>query len=467
MELQELLLAREQRALYQEELLKRYSYPLVCLTMNIPGPEKNNSLITQAFLLGERRLMAQFPNRLYEEHRILPTGCEGYYVIPQPPEEIKTLCMLLEAQEPLGRLLDLDVLTPGGEKLSRPTPRSCLLCQEDARLCRRRGTHSIQDIARKATAILQETLDLELAEQIGALAIRSLLYELLTTPKPGLVDMNNNGSHSDMDPFTFAASAAALTPYFRKCASEGIHGRDIPAEALLPTLRYLGREAESAMFAATKGINTHKGAIFSLGLLCAAAGRLGALPSPDPADENNPEHLHTYHTSLPSLGGFTLPTASPEALCKEAATIVKGITERDLCALTEDSALTKGQKLFLSHGLTGARGQAEAGFPAVLQTGLPLLKAGLEQGFSIHRSGVGALLAMLAEEPDTALISRSSFQRYALLRRDLQTILRNTPYPTEEILLTLDKEFISENLSPGGSADLLALCYFLSGEVSR
>ncbi len=430
MELQDLLLAREERVRHQQELLQTYKLPLICLTMNIPGPIKNSPMITEAFLLGERYLKAQFPNMVYDEHRILDTGCEGYYMVPGHGESIKALCMELEEQPPLGRLLDLDVLTDSDQKLSRSKPRLCLLCGEDARLCRRRGSHPIEAIADRAMSMLREALDQDLAQRVSSLAVRSLLYELLTTPKPGLVDMRNNGSHTDMDPFTFAASAAALSPFFHQCCLEGSRSRENSPEALLPALRFLGKEAEVAMYRATHGVNTHKGAIFSLGLLCAAGGRIGKL-------------------------------SDPEALCQEAAAIVKGITERELRPLTEETANTKGERLYLTHGILGIRGQAEAAFPAVWEIGLPILAEGMKKGLSRHEAGAAALLAMLAREPDTALIGRSSPDRYESLRSQLNTLLSRSPYPTREQLIQWDDAFMTENLSPGGSADLLALCYFL------
>ena len=184
------------------------------------------------------------------------------------------------------------------------------------------------------------------------------------------------------------------------------------------------------MLCGTCGVNTHKGAIFSLGLLCAAAGKLG-------------------------------PGASPKEVCTEVSLLCKGIVNRELSPLTKEDAQTKGQQLYCTYGITGARGQAERGFPTVLNTGLPVLCKGLWVTHSLHRAGVGALLAMLKEEPDTCLISRSSPERYATLQKELDTLLSKDPYPDIDTLESLDDTFIKENLSPGGTADLLALCYFL------
>ena len=430
MELSHLLQAREQRAQRQKELLEQYKLPLICFTMNIAGGQKNSPLITEGFLLGEKLLLAQFPNTVYSEKRLLPTGCEGYYVIPEAPETIKARCTRIEESLPLGRLFDMDVLDLQGQKLSRPHPRKCLLCNEDARICARSRNHSLETLRQRTQQLLQEALDQAWTRRIQTAAIQSLLYELLTTPKPGLVDCRNSGSHKDMDVFTFARSTAALAPYFLQCAQAGTESRGQGATELLEPLRYLGRNAEAAMYEATEGINTHKGAIFSLGLLCAAGGRLGS-------------------------------GATPAALCAEAAAIIEGIVERELAPLTPSTARTKGEALFVHHRIGGIRAQAEAGFPTVLQVGLPILTEGLKQGLSLHRSGAAALLHMLSSEADTSLISRSSPQRYEALRLELTQLLTAHPYPNTAQLEALDTAFIQESLSPGGSADLLSLCHFL------
>ncbi|OUE36263.1 triphosphoribosyl-dephospho-CoA synthase MdcB, partial [Burkholderia territorii] len=113
------------------------------------------------------------------------------------------------------------------------------------------------------------------AGRIAELAERSLVLEIETYPKPGLVSHVDTGSHTDMDAATFARSAAVLRPYFAELADAGARDAD------MAVLRKIGLRAEHAMLAATGGVNTHRGAIFGLGLLCAAAGRRatpGAVP---------------------------------------------------------------------------------------------------------------------------------------------------------------------------------------------
>ena len=113
-----------------------------------------------------------------------------------------------------------------------------------------------------------------------------------------------------------------------------------------------------------------------------------------------------------------------------------------------------GQKLYIQYGITGVRGQVEAGLPTVLNVGLPVLEEGLAKGYDFDRVGGGALLAILAN-------STSSRERQLALTEELKALLAQTPYPDKDALAALDDRFIAENLSPGGSADLLALTWLL------
>ena len=186
------------------------------------------------------------------------------------------------------------------------------------------------------------------------------------------------------------------------------------------------------MFAATKGINTHKGAIFSMGILCASLGRL-------------PREQWKH----------------PDMVLKECSAMTEGLVESDFSGLTKENAVTMGQKLYLNHGITGIRGQMEAGLPAVKDVGLPALKKGLSMGLDINRSGCGALLALITAATDTNLIARGGLSTWQETVSQVRGILAENPYPVLETLRQLDMEFIRNNLSPGGSADLLAVCYLL------
>lgn len=436
----EMLDARERRVHHQQELLAQYQKPLVCFTMNIAGPVKDSPLIQRGFARGQQLLRQQFLRAkltpLHTDAACAPTGCEAFYVLDADPLAIKKFTTDIEDATPLGRLFDMDVLRPNGIKVDREElhleGRRCLICGGPAKACSSRRIHTVAELQAKTTAILTETLDAWDAATAAQQAVRALLYEVTTTPKPGLVDRRNSGSHTDMDSFTFMSSAASLYPYFEACAKAGRATMDRPAPETFAALRPLGCEAEGEMLDATHGINTHKGAIFSIGITCAALGRLDRSLWKDSA-----------------------------RVLAEVSAMTKGLTAQDFAGVTAEIAVTAGQKLYVQYGITGVRGQVEAGLPAVLEHGLPALEQGLAQGYDINRAGCGALLAILAHSTDTNIIARSSRERQLALVDELNALLAQTPYPDEAVLAALDDRFIAEHLSPGGSADLLALTYLL------
>ena len=431
----DILDAREKRVQRQQELLAEFSKPLICFTMNIAGPVKVNDLIREGFAYGLKLLQAQLAGIpiLHFEDRSADTGCEALLVADAPPETLKKLTTEIEDALPIGRLFDMDVLTGAGQKLSREDlglpQRSCLLCGNPAYLCSRSRAHSVQALQEKTRQLLKDALEDAEGKRIAVLAQKALLYEVCTTPKPGLVDCRNSGSHRDMDIFTFMASTAALGPYFESCARIGMAQPD--PDSAFQRLRFQGRLAEQTMFCATMGVNTHKGAIFTLGLLCAAAA------------------------SLPKQA------RSAQAVLSRCAALAKGLTCRDMGSVTEETAVTAGQRLYARYGITGIRGEAEAGFPTVLYAGLPALEESLHRGRTLNDAGCGALLAILAEAEDTNLITRSSRDTGLHIQREIRQLIRSEPYPDAQTLAALDASFIAENLSPGGSADLLAATYFL------
>lgn len=435
--LKEILAARENRAAKQQQLLEKFRKPLLCFTMNIPGPTKLDRDVSIGFFVGNKLLEDALKRThvLFAEQNRLITGCEAYYVVDMPARKLKELAVELEDIEPIGRLFDLDVIDIDGRKLCREelglSRRSCLLCDEDAVVCASRRAHSLDELTDRVGFLLYITARRELCEYVAARAYFALQQEVSTTPKPGLVDRNNRGSHHDMGPREFFASAVALRPFFCRFAEAGFLNRDASPEDTFQQLRGIGLEAEAAMYKATHGVNTHKGAIFSLGLLCAACGRI------DPY------------------------AWTPENLLRECANMAAGICRKDFAGVTTERAKTSGEKLFALYGITGVRGQAEEGFPAVLNVGLPIFREGLKRGLSENDAGAVTLLHLLAATDDTNLISRSDRQTQLAVKEQVAKILDHNPFPALTDIEELDREFILKNLSPGGSADLLALTIFL------
>lgn len=269
------------------------------------------------------------------------------------------------------------------------------------------------------------------ARIIADAAYRSLILEVCTTPKPGLVDRRNNGAHKDMDLPMFRRSAAALRPYFLACAEAGMHYRGPAALVRIVKLVPLGLEAEQTMYRVTSGVNTHKGAIFSLGVFCGAAGYL--------IQEPDIRYLSSIARWSCALMLQDLERADPAELAK-----------------------THGGQLFLRHGVLGIRGEAAKGYPTVYEIAMPAYLRYRAEGLPRMEAGACTLLHLISTVEDTNLIARSDYQTYVSILRETSRFLRTAS--SADILAVLpemDDIFIKKNLSPGGSADLLAVTYFL------
>jgi len=436
MEVPQVSEVRKRRVSRYEKLLDRFSLPLLSFTMTTGGQAKTNPLIQRGFQLGKALLRGQFARAkadiVFSEEADDPDTCEVLYVVNLSPATLKEIIRDIEDHAELGYLYHVDIYMPNGDKLDNSSFRRCLICGRPARKCAQSKTHTEIEIRSHIHALLIRVLDAHEAETAASLAIRALLYEVCVTPKPGLVDRFNNGSHRDMDIFTFMNSSSALWPYFRTCVDIGRRTAAQPAVETLSALRWPGKLAEASMLQATEGVNTHKGAIFSLGLACAALGRL------------NWESRK-----------------SPEKILEQVSAMTAGLSERELEGLTKDTVVTAGQRIYLEYGITGIRGQAEAGFPTVLEHGLATLENGLAEGRSNDEAGSAALLALLAHTTDTNMISRGGIEIQQEETKQLQLLLETVSYPNQDILRDLDQKYIRLNLSPGGTADLLALCWFL------
>lgn len=272
-------------------------------------------------------------------------------------------------------------------------------------------------------------------EAIGALAVEAMLFEVSATPKPGLVDRNNNGAHHDMNFFTFMSSAAALRGSFDEFARLGYAQQQKPLATLLPLLRQQGQVAERQMFAMTGGVNTHKGMIFSLGILCGVAGwALGRQPL----------------------------TAS--GLCAWAGELCRGICAREYAGAADKKQLTKGEAMYVKYGVTGVRGEVEAAFPTVQKVALPVYTRLRQAGCPVNEALVDTLLHLLAYSADTNILGRHDWETLLAVQTAAKAVLKQGSIHTaagRQAILDLDADFITRYISPGGSADLVAVTHFL------
>jgi triphosphoribosyl-dephospho-CoA synthase len=260
---------------------------------------------------------------------------------------------------------------------------------------------------------------------LADIAVWSLIEEANLTPKPGLVDARGRGAHCDMDLEMLRRSARSLWPTFAAIADEAWQARE--SICLRERLAQLGREGELDMLRATGGVNTHRGAIWTLGLLCAGAAML-----PD--------------------------GKSAENICAQASRIAR------LPDSYASRIKSHGQEVCQRFGVSGARGEAESGFPHIIEIGLPMLRSSRSKGLAEKFARLNALVAIMTNLDDTCLLHRGGLSALSLTKAGAKTILRLGGTSTADgfrALYDLDHVLLDLNASPGGSADLLAGVLFL------
>jgi triphosphoribosyl-dephospho-CoA synthase len=260
------------------------------------------------------------------------------------------------------------------------------------------------------------------AAKIGRMAVQSLYAELTLYPKPGLVSLIDNGSHTDMTAATFMRSLFSLRHYFIRTTLAGFRG------APFAQLKILGIEAEQRMLAVTAGINTHRGAIFCLGLLSAAIGA-----------------CHSQYRRLSSH-------AIRDMLLQQWGDALAGHTQ---AVNSESHGLLVAQR----HGAAGAREEAARGLPSVFEVALPILQQTLASGRSWEAARIDALFALMAHISDTNVYYRGGQEGASIVKRHAQAFLaaggtRQPDWKAQAI--DCHRVFVAHQLSPGGAADLLA-----------
>jgi triphosphoribosyl-dephospho-CoA synthase len=268
------------------------------------------------------------------------------------------------------------------------------------------------------------------ADHVAEAAEAALLAELETWPKPGLVSHVDSGSHTDMDASTFKASAIAITPFYGHLAVAGGAGFG------MDRLREIGVEAERAMLAATGGVNTHRGAIFGLGLLCAAAGA---------AWSGTARAELRWRAKM--LGDTVRQRWGPA--------IMRGPIPLH----------SHGTNAFRRFGAGGARAQAAAGFPHAVEVGLPALRLG--RALVPHdpeAARVQTFFAIMASMEDTNLLHRGGEAGLRYAQEAAAAFLGQGGVERaewRERAAVVHRDFVARHLSPGGCADLLAITLFL------
>nr|WP_316643128.1 triphosphoribosyl-dephospho-CoA synthase [uncultured Roseateles sp.] len=263
-------------------------------------------------------------------------------------------------------------------------------------------------------------------QAIGRAATLALHDELALSPKPGLVTLIDRGSHEDMDAHSFMRSLFALRHYFGQIAEAGLDGADFAV------LERLGIAAEARMLAATEGVNTHRGAIFMLGLLCASAGAVTR-----------------------ECGGLTQPAQLRDALRRNWG---EALVRRSQRMPTLPGGLAARR-----HGLRSASQEAALAFPALFETAVPALTAARARGLTPQQARLDTLFHIMAVLDDSNLAHRGGLRGLRYAQCTARQFLDGGGAAGPDGLRkaeSIARAFVAQRLSPGGAADTLsAACW--------
>ncbi|KJH79786.1 triphosphoribosyl-dephospho-CoA synthase [Pseudomonas sp. KSR10] len=277
------------------------------------------------------------------------------------------------------------------------------------------------------SALIARQAQPTLAERLADLAVQALIDEADLSPKPGLVDRRGNGAHDDLHLGLMHASADALWPAFKAMAEAAQEIGEV-GQPLRETLGQLGRAGEADMLRVTGGVNTHRGAIWALGLLSAAAA---------------------LQIDAPDARGVAATAAALARLSDPAA---------------PHNPHSHGARVCRTYGVLGAREQAQHGFPAVIEQGLPQLLVSRRGGAGEQNARLDALLAIMTELSDTCVLHRAGLAGLNRMQLGALAVLAAggcASLAGRRQLRALEGEMLSLRASPGGAADLLAATLFL------
>lgn len=389
---------REQRALYQQELLNTYQLRLVVIKANYPGANKGNLYTNYVAFKGYLDLVKQLSIEFIDAQYTLE-GLIIYLVVHDDLINSKKQALLIEDSK-LGRLLDIDVYDQD-KQISRQDlgyePRPCFLCSNLAIVCTRNQSHSLEEIQDYFINLVMN--DIFNGALYQNLAIMGMINELCKPYAFGTVSINSSGSHHDMDKLTFFNSIEAISTELNQ-----LNKIDTTS---FNELRRLGIIIEDKMFTATNGINTHKGTIFLLLLLFGAY--------------NNVKDINL--------------------LSKEIKRLSKDIMDdfnKDSNSFT--------QSIYHETKITGIRGFAKSGFSFLFEEELykdiDLLKT---------------YLTIITQTTDTTIIKRSGLKALTIVQDLARRALED-----ESKVKELDDYCNKNLLSCGGSADILIVSIILN-----
>lgn len=441
--LNKILEAKENRARIRNDFAEN-GEETISLTFNIAGYPKHNDLIDKCFNIAKDDLLVflsahrilllnNFYDKIDEAGRILiiPLNEKNLSLV-----QIKNLTEKFENQHFLQRIIDVDIFDNQGEPISSGKQKKCLICNKPANICRQEQNHSYDELRlftfNKMQNFYSNFIKNRITKSISISAKKAILFEVSLTPKPGLVDFNNSGSHNDMSFNTFLASSAAISEYWIDFANLAFN-ESIEPSTVLPKIRQIGLEAERDMFFQTKNVNTQKGLIFLLGISAYATTFVL---------KNNNEF-------------------NQDKIVEVIQQVSANIIDNELIK-NKNIFLSNGEKLFEKFGLkaAGARYQVQKGLPLVFYLVLPFLKENLTENYLVNKSETDkvlltSLLKIIANLDDTNVLHRNGLIIAEKLKKMAKRVTDGN------LSYNQIAEFCrTENISSGGAADLLAVSLF-------
>ncbi|MGL4741648.1 MAG: triphosphoribosyl-dephospho-CoA synthase CitG [Sarcina sp.] len=269
-------------------------------------------------------------------------------------------------------------------------------------------------------------------KKLAEFASRAMMYEVSCYPSPGLVSPISNGSHKDMNYYTFLDSIAVLNKYMYDFALVG--GKEYDLEDMFLKIREIGIRAEADMFKATKGINTHKGMIFLMGITISVLA-----------------YGIRYEFDFEKIQELV------KAMCKGLSGELK------LAKTKPEKERTHGEKLYIKYNFLGIRGEAEKGIPLAFETGLKAYEEA--ENLKVNERILQTLITIMSKCEDSTILHRKDKDSLEFVQNISRSLLKQGGIYNEETikkLYELNDIFIEKNISPGGSADILAITILLS-----
>lgn len=442
---------REKRVYHQEELLRKLNgLSLATVRVNYPGINKSN-YITDSIGKIICEEISVFYNKqiIYKEEYKNREGYIGHFIFNVDYKFIKKAMIELEENHILGRCVDLDVYylrknqTLDVDEIKGASrsdlnlqPRKCFICNEEARVCSRAQSHTIDEIKEFFEDKFEEYNKLKvvkekISSELSQYGLKAMIAEVSTMPSFGLVSPSTSGSHKDMDYYTFLDSSFAIAPYLKAMASIGYSYHN--SKRIFEAIRTVGILCEESMFKATKGVNTHKGMIFLLGIIVAATAK-----------------------TLFEGESFDKIEEVIKEMCSDILNDFKDVHNK--------AELTHGEMLFKEFGFTGIRGEVKAGIPVVFKEILPQF---LSSNLTGHDLYAHTLLQLMVRVEDSTIVHRQSINKLREIQAEAREIIKNGGLNSplgKEVAFNFEQKCIEDNVSPGGSADLLAVVIFL-GEI--